>query len=61
VDLNTLLLESNIDPKQVLVMRHRPTEDDLRQVLPWLASERPSVRAYSTRIKNRSGLALKKL
>jgi hypothetical protein len=32
-----------IDPKRVIVMRHRPHETELRKVLPWLAAEKPDV------------------
>ncbi len=42
--LNDLLvLDPDIDPKGVLVLRHRPSELGVRKVLPWLAAERPSV------------------
>lgn len=41
MDFNDLLIKENIDPKTVLVMRHRPSEPELRKVLPWLAAERP--------------------
>ncbi len=41
--LNDLLQGSQIDPKRVLVFRHRPREPQLRKVLPWLAGERPDV------------------
>ena len=43
MDLNALLHEKNIDPKTVMVLRHRPEERELRKVLPWLAGERPEV------------------
>jgi len=43
MNLNTLLAGKNIDPREVLVMRHRPYEPELRRVLPWLAAERPDV------------------
>jgi len=43
VNLNALLIEGNIDPREVLVMRHRPYEPELRKVLPWLAAEKPDV------------------
>ncbi len=32
--LNDLLRGKNIDPEQVLVMRHRPSEPELNKVLP---------------------------
>ena len=41
MELNDLLKLHDIDPKTVLVMRHRPTEPELRKVFPWLAAERP--------------------
>ncbi len=37
--LNDLLRINNIDPKTVLVLRHRP-EPQLNKVFPWLAAER---------------------
>ncbi|MBD9469487.1 GIY-YIG nuclease family protein [Pseudoxanthomonas sp. PXM01] len=42
-ELNDLLAKAGIRPDEVLVMRHRPTERELRKVLPWLAAERHSV------------------
>src|SRR5690349_13164949 len=41
--LNDLLRGKGIDPEQVLVLRHRPSEPELNRVLPWLAAERPEV------------------
>ncbi len=43
MDLNYLLSTRNIDTKKsrVLVMRHTPTEPQLRRALPWLAAEKP--------------------
>ena len=38
--LNTLLASIGIDPKDVIVVRHRPREPSLRRILPWLAVER---------------------
>ena len=43
MQLNDLLIEKGIEPKTVLVLRHRPTEPELRKVLPWLAAEKPDV------------------
>jgi hypothetical protein len=40
---NDLLIKAEIDPKTVLIMRHRPTEPGLRKVLPWFAVERPEM------------------
>ncbi len=41
MEFNDLLIKAGIDPKTVIVLRHRPQEKDLRKVLPWLAAERP--------------------
>jgi hypothetical protein len=43
MDLNDLFLAKGIDPKQVLVVRHRPPEPKLNKVLPRLAAEEPDV------------------
>lgn len=43
MNLNDLLQGKNIDPQQVLVMRHRPSEPDFNKALPWLAAERPEL------------------
>lgn len=43
MDFADLLKQQGIDPKAVLVMRHRPFETELRKVLPWLAAERPEL------------------
>ena len=43
MDLNDLLTKEDIDPRQVIVLRHRPREPELRKVLPWLAAEKPDV------------------
>ncbi len=43
IELNDLLIKGGIDPKAVLVLRHRPWEPGLRRVLPWLAHARPEV------------------
>lgn len=43
VHLNDLLKTRGIDPKTVLVFRHRPPEPALRSALPWLAAEQPDV------------------
>jgi len=40
MNLNDLLRGKNVDPEEVLVLRHRPVEPQLNKVLPWLASER---------------------
>jgi hypothetical protein len=43
MNLNDLLQGKDIDPRQVLVLRHRPNEPELNKVLPWLAAEEPDV------------------
>jgi hypothetical protein len=43
MNLNDLLLAKGIDPKHVLVLRHRPPEPKLNKVLPRLAAEEPDV------------------
>jgi hypothetical protein len=43
VNLNELLKAKDIDPKRVLVLRHRPREPELNRVLPWLAAEKPAL------------------
>src|SRR5215470_10088241 len=41
--LNDLLLSNSLDPRSVLVLRHRPKEPQLKKILPWLAGERPDL------------------
>ena len=41
MELNDLLQKQSIDPKQVLVLRHRPFEPNLYKALPWLAADKP--------------------
>ena len=43
MNFNSLLAEENIDPRGVLIMRHRPPEPKLRRILPWLASQKPEL------------------
>jgi GIY-YIG catalytic domain len=43
VDLNALLLGRGINPHEVLVFRHRPTERELNKVLPLLAADKPDL------------------
>ena len=43
MNLNDLLKAKDIDPRQVLVLRHRPWELQLNKVFPWLAAERPDL------------------
>jgi hypothetical protein len=43
MELNDLFQKNGIDPRQVLVLRHRPKEPKLNRALPRLAAERPDV------------------
>jgi hypothetical protein len=43
MNLSDLLCGAGVDPKVVLVLRHRPWEPGLNRVLPWLAAERPNL------------------
>jgi hypothetical protein len=43
MNLNNLLRDKNIDPRNVLVLRHTPHEPELNKVLPWFAVERPNI------------------
>jgi hypothetical protein len=43
MNLNQLLQGKGIDPRHVLVLRHRPNEPELNKVLPWLAAEEPEI------------------
>lgn len=43
MDLNRLLSDEGIDPRHVIVLRHRPFEPELNKVLPWLAADKPDV------------------
>jgi hypothetical protein len=42
MDFNDLLARHGIDAKGVVLLRHRP-EPSLRQVLPWLAADKPDL------------------
>ena len=42
-DLNALLIAKGIDPRKVVVMRHRPPEPRLAKVIGWLAAEKPDI------------------
>lgn len=62
MNLNDLLHKQGIDPSQVIVMRHRPTERELRKVLPWLVHEKPDVfNAYQQKHSRKQEAALEKL
>jgi hypothetical protein len=43
MNLNELLLGKGIDPRQVIALRHRPSEPDFRKVLPLLAADKPEL------------------
>ncbi|MEO5917687.1 MAG: GIY-YIG nuclease family protein [Luteolibacter sp.] len=43
MNLNDLLRKQDIDPAQVIVMRHSPKEKELRKIFPWLVDEKPEV------------------
>ena len=43
MELNELLLGKEIDPRGVIVFRHRPNEPELNKVFPLLAAERPDL------------------
>lgn len=61
IELNDLLIKEGIDPDRVMVMRHRPTAKELRDVLPWLAEEDPGAyNAYQSQHGERVEVALSK-
>jgi hypothetical protein len=43
IQLNDLLRVVGVEPREVLVFRHRPKEPKLREVLPWFAAEKPEI------------------
>ena len=43
MELNDLFCKAMIDPTQVLVLRHRPSEPELNKVFPWLAADKPEI------------------
>jgi hypothetical protein len=43
MNLKDLLVGKGIEPRRVLVLRHRPLEPELNKVLPRLAAEKPEV------------------
>lgn len=43
MNLNNLFQTQNIEPRNVIVLRHRPHEKNLNKVLPWFAAEKPAV------------------
>ncbi|PJK28324.1 GIY-YIG nuclease family protein [Minwuia thermotolerans] len=59
VDLSDLLRLEGLEPKDVLVLRHRPPEPELARVLPWLADQRPDLfNAYQSTQNPRAESAL---
>jgi hypothetical protein len=62
MQLNDLLKLESIDPQTVLVMRHRPFEPKLQEVLPWLAVQKPTLfNAYQqTQVSQTAENALKR-
>lgn len=59
IEFNDLLTKAGYEPSDVLVMRHRPTEREMRRVLPWFAEERPEVfNAYQQTQRERAEKAL---
>lgn len=62
MNLNDLFLMRKIDPRRVIVLRHRPQEPQLRKVLPWLAIEKPEVfNAYQRIQKPKLEKAIKQM
>lgn len=43
MELNELLLGKGIDPREVIVFRHRPNEPELNKVFPLIAADRPDL------------------
>ncbi|MDE3189029.1 MAG: GIY-YIG nuclease family protein [Acidobacteriota bacterium] len=43
MELNDLFSKHGVAPERVLVLRHRPSEPKLNEVLPWLAEEHPEL------------------
>jgi hypothetical protein len=43
MELNELLLGKAIDPRAVIVFRHRPNEPELNKVFPLIAADRPDL------------------
>jgi hypothetical protein len=54
LDLKILLELAEIDPAEVLVVRHVPVEKSLKRVLPWLVAERPDLFLAYQRIQWRT-------
>lgn len=61
MNFSDLLKAKGIDPKQVLILRHRPSAPELNAILPTLALERPDVfNAYQQTQVPRTEAAMKK-
>ena len=43
LEFNTLLRNADIDPAEVQLMRHVPSEPSLKKILPWLAAQKPEL------------------
>jgi hypothetical protein len=54
MNLTDLLRSENFDPKQVFVLRHRPSEPELNKVLPWLAAEKLTCSMRTSRRRARN-------
>src|SRR5699024_5350803 len=54
INFNDMLQSEGIDPKVVIAFRHRPRERELRNALPWLASER--VELFNAYQQTQSGI-----
>lgn len=62
MNFNHILTSAGIDPAKVIVLRHRPTERELRRALPWLAAERHEIfNAYQRAQPDRLESAMNKL
>lgn len=43
MELSDLLRLEGLEPEEVLVLRHRPSDPELARVMPWLADQRPDL------------------
>lgn len=55
--LNDLFDRSGIDPSDVVVVRHRPSEARLNRIMPWLVSERPDLFSAYEAVQDRRAAA----
>lgn len=55
--LNDLFDRAGIDPSEVVVVRHRPSEARLNKVMPWLVTERPDLFSAYQSIQDRRAAA----